>query len=94
MEIILSILFLFGIWAYFKAQETKAINHSSTYRIDYGKLNDDRIRNDLSNSQVNKNISSGKYDTGERHKTAAEIRAEQKASWEQYKKDNPWMPLR
>lgn len=83
-----------GILTYFKAQETRAINHSNTYKIDYGKLNDDRIKSDLSNSEVNKNISSRKYDTGEKYKTAEEVRTEQKASWEQYKRDNPRMPLR
>lgn len=62
MEIILSILFLIGIWAYFKNQDTKACNYSKSHQIDYGKVNTDRIMNDLSNSQVNHNILSGKYD--------------------------------
>lgn len=93
MEIILSVLFIAGIWAYFKAQETKACQHSKNYMVDWGKVNDDRIRNNLSNHEVNKNIASGKYDTGQKYKTQAEIRAEQKVSWEQYKKDHPWMPL-
>lgn len=93
MEIILSILFLVGIWAYFRAQEAKACQHYNNYRVDWGKVNDDRIRNNLSQSQLNKNISNGKYDTGKRFKTESEIRAEQKASWEKYKKDHPWMPL-
>lgn len=64
MEIILSILFLVGIWAYFKTQETKAFNHSSNYEVDWKKVNDDRIRNDISNHQIYKDVASGKYDTG------------------------------
>ncbi len=61
MEIIASILFLIGIWAFYIFQETKACNYSKTPQIDYGKVNNDRIMNDLSNSQVNRNILNGKY---------------------------------
>lgn len=93
MDMIFGIILLIGIWGYHKWKEEQARNHCNTYRIDYRKLNDDQIMNNLSNSQVNQNILSGKYDMGERCKTAAEIRAEQEASWEQYKKDHPWMPL-
>lgn len=93
MEIILSILFLVGIWAYIKAQGIKACNHSNTYRIDWGKVNDDRRMNNLSETQVNKNIYAGKYDYGEKFMTEEEIRAENNAAWEKYKKDHPWMPL-
>lgn len=61
MEIIVSVLFLVGIWAYFKAKDIKVCNYSQSHQIDYGKLNNDRIMNDLSSSQVNNNILSGKY---------------------------------
>lgn len=93
MQIIGSILLLVGIWAYVKWNEGQASNHSKTHVIDYGKVNNDRLFNNLSETQINKNIANGKYDTGERIKSAEEIRAEQKVKWEQYKKDNPWMPL-
>lgn len=64
MEIILSILFIVGIWGWFKLQDSKTSNYLNTHvgKVDYGKMNDDRIINNLSNSQVNQNILSGKYD--------------------------------
>lgn len=92
MEIILTIILIVSIWIYGKVQELKATNYCNSYHIDWGKVNNDRIMNNLSNSQVNKNIINGKYDKG-RLLTEAEIKAEQKASWEKYKKDHPWMPL-
>lgn len=64
MEIILSILLIVGIWGYFKNIENNASKHLNTHvgKIDYGKMNTDRIMNDLSNTQVNQNIINGKYD--------------------------------
>ena len=64
MEIILSALFILGIVSWFKLQDGRASNHLNSHagKIDYGKMNEDRILNDLSNSQVNQNIISGKYD--------------------------------
>lgn len=62
MEIILSVLFLLGIWAWSKLQDNRTCNYTNSHRIDYGKMNDDRLLNDLSNSEVNRNILSGKYD--------------------------------
>lgn len=64
MEIILSALFILGIVGWFKLQDGRASNHLNSHvgKIDYGKMNEDRILNDLSNSQVNQNILSGKYD--------------------------------
>lgn len=88
MEIILSILFLLGIWAYFKIQETKACDYSNSHKIDYGKLNNDRIINDLSNSQVNRNIIDGKYNDG-KILTQSEIKASQDAAWEDFKRKHP-----
>lgn len=61
MEIIASVLFLIGIWAYFKVKNVKVCNYSQSHQIGYGKLNNDRIMNNLSNSQVNNNILSGEY---------------------------------
>lgn len=64
MEIILSALFIAVIIGWFKLQDGRASNHLNSHvgKIDYGKMNEDRILNDLSNSQVNQNIISGKYD--------------------------------
>ena len=64
MEIILSELFILGIFSWFKLQDGRSSNYLNTHvgKIDYGKMNEDRILNDLSNSQVNQNILSGKYD--------------------------------
>lgn len=64
MEIILSVLFIVAIVGWFKLQDGRASNHLNTHvgKIDYGKMNEDRIMNDLSNSQVNQNIINGKYD--------------------------------
>ncbi len=64
MEIILSALFIATIIGWFKLQDGRASNHLNSHvgKIDYGKMNEDRILNDLSNSQVNQNIINGKYD--------------------------------
>mgnify|MGYP001096319326 CR=1 FL=1 len=64
MEIVLSVLLILGIVGWFKLKDVKASNHLNTHagKIDYGKMNEDRIMNDLSNSQVNQNIIDGKYD--------------------------------
>ncbi len=64
MEIILSVLFIAGIIGWFKLQDCRTSNYLNTHvgKVDYGKMNEDRIMNDLSNSQVNQNILSGKYD--------------------------------
>ena len=64
MEIILSILFILAIVGWFKLQDARDSNHLNTHvgKIDYGKMNEDRLVNDLSNSQVNQNIIDGKYD--------------------------------
>lgn len=91
MEIILSILFIIGVWTYFKRQESKASYYSNTYKIDWEKVNQDRMKG-TSDTQLNKNIYNGKYGR-EKFETAQEIRARQDAAWEKYKKDNPWMPL-
>ena len=56
MEIILSILFLSGILAYFKVKDVRASDYSQSHQINWGKVNNDRVLNDLSNSQVNQNI--------------------------------------
>lgn len=61
MEFILSILLIIGIWWYFKYQDIKACNYRNTHNIDYGKMSEDRLMNNLSNSQVNQNILNGKY---------------------------------
>lgn len=91
MEIILSILFIVGVWAYCRNEEAKADHYSNTYRINWDKVNQDRM-NGASEMQLNKNIYRGNYGN-ERFKTEAEIRAENNANWEKYKKDHPWMPL-
>lgn len=57
MEIILSVLFIIGFIIYCNAKE------ASAYRqVDWKKANNDKFMNDLSQSQVNYNIMSGKYD--------------------------------
>jgi len=50
MEIILSVLFIAGIIGWFKLQDDRASNHLNSHvgKIDYGKMNEDRILNDLS----------------------------------------------
>lgn len=92
MEIILTILFLAALFLLPKISENKATNHCKSYHIDYGKVTDDRLMNHLSNAQINKNIIDGKYDIG-RMETAGEIKAQQDAFWEDYKKKHPWMDL-
>ena len=84
MEIILSVLFIVGIWAYFKAQDVKTCNYSQSHQIDWGKVNDDRIINDLSNSQVNQNILNGKY-----NKPAVPANKNSDQTWEDFKRRHP-----
>lgn len=62
MEIILSVLFISGIIGWFKSQDGRACNYMNNNKIDFRKMNDDRLMNDLSNSQVNHNVLNGKYD--------------------------------
>jgi len=62
METIASIGLIVFICAYFKAEDNRANKHWKSYDVDLGKVNEDRIMNDLSNFQVNQNIANGKYD--------------------------------
>ena len=83
MEIILSILFLVGIWVYYKVRDVKACNYSQSHQIDWGKVNSDRAINDLSNSQVNQNILNGKYNK------SAEANKASNDTWEDFKRRHP-----
>ena len=83
MEIILSILFILGILAYFKVQDGRVGNYSQSHQIDWGKVNSDRAINDLSNSQVNQNILNGKYN---RSITANKSSDD---TWEDFKRRHP-----
>lgn len=83
MEIILSILFILGIVVYFKVQDAKACNYSKAHRIDWGKVNNDRVVNDLSNSQVNQNILNGKYNE------PTTTTKNSNDTWEDFKKRHP-----
>lgn len=88
MEIIFSVLFLFGFWAYYRSIDHSASNHCNKYNVDWKKVNEDQVKNNLSNSQVNKSIARGKYDAG-KIKTNAEIKASHNATWEDFKKSHP-----
>ena len=66
MEIILSVLLIVALILNVKVHDWKATSHSNTYEVYWGKVNDDRRKNNLSDTQVNKNIASGKYDTGKK----------------------------
>lgn len=88
MEIIISILFLLGFWLYYRCVDNNASNYCSNYNIDWQKVNEDRIMNNLSNSQINRNISSGKYDSG-KIMMNKEVKANQNAVWEDFKKRHP-----
>ena len=88
MEIIFSVLFLLAFWLYYRCIDNSASNHCNNYKVDWKKVNEDRIMNDLSGSQVNKNIASGKYDSG-KIMTQTEIKASQNAIWEDFKKRYP-----
>lgn len=88
MEIIFSVLFLLGFWLYYKCVEESAIDYCNKYEVDWGKVNEDRTKNNLSNSQIDRNISLGKYGSG-RIMTNAEIKAKQTAAWEDFKKRHP-----
>jgi len=62
MEIIASIGLIVFVWAWFKAEDNRANKHCRNHDVDWVKVNEDRIMNDLSNYQVNQNIANGKYD--------------------------------
>lgn len=64
MEILATIGLIVGVWLYYKIKEEQTIAHSNTYDVDWGKVNEDRIMNNLSQSQINDNIVNGKYDRG------------------------------
>lgn len=82
MEIILSVLFVFGFILYFKAKDVSACNYSQSHQIDWGKVNSDRAVNDLSNYQVNQNILNGKYN-------APAANTKSNDTWEDFKKRHP-----
>lgn len=88
MEIIFSALFLLGFWLYYRCIDNSASNHCNTYKINWKKVNEDRIINDLSNSQINRNISKGKYDSG-KIMTQDEIKKSQGSVWKDFKKRHP-----
>ncbi len=56
-----SIILIVFIWAWVKAGERSANKYCNQHYIDWRKVNEDKTMNDLSNSQVDKNILSGKY---------------------------------
>lgn len=62
MELFLSILFILGFIIYYKIKDIDTCNYNKYHKIDWGKVNTDKIVNNLSNSQVNSNILNGKYD--------------------------------
>lgn len=78
MEIILSVLFIIGFILYVNATETKAFRN-----VDWGKVNNDKYMNNLSNSQVNQNIMGGKYNKSETANKSSED------TWEEFKKRHP-----
>lgn len=83
MEIILSILFIIGLILYCNAKEANAYR-----QVDWKKANNDKLMNDLSKSQMHKNIMSGKYNGG-KIMTQSEIKASQDAAWEDFKRRHP-----
>lgn len=78
MEIILSVLFIIGFILFVRAQEVSAFR-----KIHCEKANNDKFMNDLSQSQVNYNIMSGKY-----NKPVAANKSN-KDTWEDFKKRHP-----
>ena len=78
MEIILSVLFIIGFILYCNAKEANAYR-----QVDWGKVNDDRIKNNLSRSQVNQNIMSGKYNK------SATTNKNSDDTWEDFKRRHP-----
>ena len=88
MEIIFSVLFLFGFLVYYKSVDKRASDHCNTYNVDWKRVNNDRIKNNLSNSQINRNVSQGKYDSG-KIMNDADIKAVHNSVWEDFKKKHP-----
>lgn len=85
MGIVFSVLFLLGFWIYYKSVDNRASNHCNTYQVDWEKVNEDRIKNNLSNTQVDKNIFKGKYNRGPVI-TKTEIKRKQDDTWKDFKK--------
>ncbi len=78
MEIILSVLFIIGFIFYCNAKEASAYR-----KVDWGKVNNDKLMNDLSKFQVNQNIMSGKY-----NKPATSSKSSDD-TWEDFKRRHP-----
>lgn len=78
MEIILSVLFIIVFIHYINAKEANAYR-----QVDWGKANNDKLMNDLSNFQFNQNIMSGKYN---KLTTATKSNDD---TWEDFKKRHP-----
>lgn len=66
MELFLTICLILGMVLYSKYQDLKSTIHCNTYKVDWGKADNDRLMNNLSQDELNKNIAAGKYDTGEK----------------------------
>lgn len=62
MEIIASIGLIVFIWACFKVEDNRANKHCRNHNVDWEKVNEDRIMNDLFDFQVNQDLANGKYD--------------------------------
>lgn len=62
MELFLTILLILGMILYSKYHDLRATIHCNQYDVDWGKADNDRLMNNLSQDQLNKNIAAGKYD--------------------------------
>ena len=62
METIIGLIIIGVIWAVSKASLNSKVDNYPISRVDTSKMVSDKIRNNLSDAQVQRNMVNGKYD--------------------------------
>lgn len=62
METIICLIIIAVIWGASKASLNSKVDNYPINRVDTGKMVSDKIRNNLSDAQVQRNMVNGKYD--------------------------------
>ena len=62
METIIGLIIIGVIWAVSKASLNNKVDNYPISRVDTSKMVSDKIRNNLSDAQVQRNMVNGKYD--------------------------------
>lgn len=62
METIIGLIIIGVIWAVSKASLNRKVDNYPIDRVDSSKMISDKVRNNLSDTQVQRNMVNGKYD--------------------------------